>query len=83
MDDSSGRVLEEVLRCICVLAPAISRRDRWTTHSLFLKLGIPSAQLVEDITGKIFEPIFRQRRELLTCLVTLGVEIVADRQKGR
>lgn len=39
------------------------------------------SQLVENITGEVFEPIIRERREFLSGLVSFGMEIFAHRQE--
>lgn len=48
---------------------------------LTVKIGETPSQLVEDITGEVFEPIIRERREFLSGLVSFGMEIFAHRQE--
>ncbi len=52
----------------------------WT--GLFLELWIATAELVVDIAGEILTSAGWERGELLACLVALGVEVAADREKG-
>ena len=48
---------------------------------LTVKIGETPPQLVKDITGEVFEPIIRERREFLSGLVSFGMEIFAHRQE--
>jgi hypothetical protein len=52
-----------------------------TTHLLLVKIGVPPPQLVEHITREILEPILGQRREFLSRLVPLWVEVFSNCQE--
>jgi len=45
------------------------------------ELWVSSVQLVVDVAGKVPEPLERKCRELLPCLIPLGMKIRARVQK--
>lgn len=46
-----------------------------------VKVGETPSQLVKNITGKVFEPIIRECRKFLSCLIPFGMEVFAHRQE--
>ena len=56
--------------------------QRTRTYLFLLELGVAAGKLVVDVARQVLEPACRQRRELLSSLIALRVEVVAYGEEG-